>query len=180
MGQPPAADPAAADQPPPGRDADGCPQAPRAAPLASSGFDATFHAVILNEQLFAIHGFVAEAPADRERRRSARAISWTHSAAGTGPANRTYIRQEAIDEQAREASRRAGRATATPAVAWEAGWPAWPAVARQAGRTAPAEADHVADAARTGPLGSTSNKSALHQTMGRRFRFLVDAPAAAP
>src|SRR5438132_8350748 len=67
----------------------------------------------------------------------------THSAGG-------------IDEQARETAERAGRATATPAVAPEAGWPAWPAVARQAGRfAARAQADDLAHAAGTKPLSST-------------------------
>src|SRR3984893_18469136 len=53
------------------------------------------------------------------------------------------------DEQAREEARRAGRATANATVAPEAGRPAWPAVARQAGQSARAQADHLADAART-------------------------------
>src|SRR5438309_1976689 len=71
------------------------------------------------------------------------APSRTHSAGG-------------IDEQARETAERAGRATATPAVAPEAGWPAWPAVARQAGRfAARAQADDLAHAAGTKPLSST-------------------------
>src|SRR5438128_8206662 len=65
-----------------------------------------------------------------------------------------FIPVGGIDEQAREAARRPGRATATPAVAWETGWPARPAVARQAGQPARAEAEPVADAAWTEPLTS--------------------------
>src|SRR4029077_5247314 len=61
-----------------------------------------------------------------------------------------------IDEQAREEARRTGRATANAAVAEQAGRrPAWPAMAEQAGQPARAQADHLADAARTKPLGST-------------------------
>src|SRR6266851_8089304 len=60
-----------------------------------------------------------------------------------------------IDEQAREEERRTGRATANAAVAEQAGRrPAWPAVAEQAGQPARAQADHLADAARTEPLSS--------------------------
>src|SRR2546423_11644102 len=73
-----------------------------------------------------------------------------------------------IDEQAREAARRAGRATATPAMAWEAGWPARSAVAWQAGQSARAQAEHLADAARTEPLRLNLNKSALRAS-GRRL-----------
>src|SRR5258708_2631014 len=62
-----------------------------------------------------------------------------------------------IDEQAREETRRTGRATANPAVAEQAGRrPAWPAVAEQAGQPARAQADHLADAARPKPLDPTS------------------------
>src|SRR5256885_14274536 len=80
------------------------------------------------------------------------------------------------DEQARKEAGRAGRATATAAMAPEAGWPAWHPVARQAGQSARAQADHLADAARTGPLGSDSSTgTAPHPVMGRRF-LLVDLP----
>src|ERR1700716_798191 len=49
-----------------------------------------------------------------------------------------------IHEQAREETRRSGRATANAAVAEQAGRrPAWPAVAKQAGQPARAEADHL-------------------------------------
>src|SRR2546429_5387807 len=72
-----------------------------------------------------------------------------------------------IDEQAREEARRAGRATATATVAAEAGWPAWHAVAGQARQSARAEADDLADAARTGPLGSDiDKKTAPHRLDG--------------
>ncbi len=74
------------------------------------------------------------------------------------PRGAEFIWQEESSEQAREEARRAGRATATrSAMAAEAGWwPAWPAVACQAGRSARAQADHVADAARTEPLNATT------------------------
>src|SRR5207302_8765273 len=74
-----------------------------------------------------------------------------------GPRVLNSFDRRKIDEQAREEAGRAGRATATAAMAPEAGWPARPAVARQAGQSARAQADHVADAARTGPLGSDSS-----------------------
>src|ERR1700686_4344115 len=73
-----------------------------------------------------------------------------------------------IDEQAREEARRSGRATATSAVAEQAGWrPAWPAVAEQAGQSARAQADHLADAARTGPLGRPRRISARRSGKAR-------------
>src|SRR5205807_7112519 len=83
----------------------------------------------------------------------------THSAGG-------------IDEQAREAAERAGRATATPAMAPETGWPAWSAMAEQAGRfAARAQADHLAHAAGTKPLSSTFESRRLLSYRGRRFFF---------
>src|SRR2546430_17581291 len=74
-----------------------------------------------------------------------------HSGGPTRADRAEFIPVGGIDEQAREAARRSGRATATPAVAWETGWPARPAVARQAGQPARAEANHLADADWTGP-----------------------------
>src|SRR5438132_2219310 len=83
----------------------------------------------------------------------------THSAGG-------------IDEQARETAERAGRATATPAVAPEAGWPAWPAVARQTGRfAARAQADDLAHAAGTKPLSSTFGSRRLLSYWGAPILF---------
>src|SRR5258708_18146156 len=74
-----------------------------------------------------------------------------------------------IDEQAREETRRTGRATANPAVAEQAGRrPAWPAVAKQAGQTSRAEAGQLADAARTKPLDPISISGAPSALMGRR------------
>src|SRR5260370_19798338 len=74
-----------------------------------------------------------------------------------------------IDEQAREEERRTGRATANAAVAEQAGRrPAWPAVAEQAGQPARAQADNLADAARTRPLSSTLDKWRSILLMGRR------------
>src|SRR5438067_3844342 len=82
-----------------------------------------------------------------------------------------FIPVGGIDEQAREAARRPGRATATPAVAWETGWPARPAMARQAGQPARTEAKPVAHAAWTEPLGSDLTTPAPRHLMGRRFFF---------
>src|SRR5438067_3022284 len=84
-----------------------------------------------------------------------------------------------IDEQAREAARRAGRATATPAVAWEAGWPARSAVARQAGQSARAQAEHLADAARTEPL-RLSTLGSRRPPVGRRFFLRTALPIDQP
>src|SRR6267378_2351053 len=78
---------------------------------------------------------------------------------GGRPPRRTSSGRRKFDEQAREEARRTGRATANAAVAEQAGRrPAWPAVAKQAGQPARAQADHLADAARTKPLGSTFDK----------------------
>src|SRR6184192_2853660 len=82
-----------------------------------------------------------------------------------------FIPVGGIDEQAREAARRPGRATATPAVAWETGPPARPAMARQAGQPARTEAEPVADAAWTEPLTSDLTTSAPRHMTGRRFFF---------
>src|SRR5205823_3235568 len=82
-----------------------------------------------------------------------------------------FIPVGGIDEQAREAARRSGRATATPAVAWETGWPARPAVARQAGQPARAEANHVADAAWAEPLTSDLRWSGAPSRLAGRRRI---------
>src|SRR5947208_17008785 len=79
-----------------------------------------------------------------------------------------FIPVGGIDEQAREAARRPGRATATPAVAWETGWRARPAVARQAGQPARTEAEPVADAAWTEPL--TSDLRSEERRVGKECR----------
>src|ERR1700736_5309278 len=82
------------------------------------------------------------------------------------PRVRTYS-AGGIDEQAREAARRAGRATANPAMASEAGWPAWAAVAEQAGRaTARAQAEHLAHAAGTDSLVRPSKSRRLRHGWG--------------
>src|SRR5437016_3337975 len=90
-----------------------------------------------------------------------------------------FIPVGGIDEQAREAARRSGRATATPAVAWETGWPARPAVARQAGQPARAEANHVADAAWTEPLTSELRSSGAPSDGGAPPYFLALGPGSA-
>src|ERR1700694_60324 len=102
-------------------------------------------------------------------------------AAGARPSRDELIRQEEKSyEQAREEDGRAGRATATRSgIPAEAGWPAWPAVACQAGVSARAQADHVADAARTGPLKlRPSTRTAAH--LGAFFSIGGGPPAASP
>src|ERR1700730_8016594 len=97
-----------------------------------------------------------------------------------GPSSGELIRQEEKSyEQAREEDGRAGRATATRSgIPAEAGWPAGPAVA-EAGRSARAQADHVADAARTGPLKlRPSTRAAPHRDGGALF-FICGTPRAA-
>src|SRR5438132_1143670 len=85
------------------------------------------------------------------------------------PSRRTSSGRRKFDEQAREEARRTGRATADAAVAEQAGRrPAWPAVAKQAGQPARAEADHLADPARTKPLDPTFDKWRPTNVMGRR------------
>src|SRR6202165_1407461 len=98
-------------------------------------------------------------------------------AAGARPSRDELIRQEEKSyEQAREEDGRAGRATATRSgIPAEAGWPAWPALA-EAGRSARAQADHVADAARTGPLKlRPSMRTAPHRDGGALFYFRTSA-----
>src|SRR2546426_9006863 len=97
-----------------------------------------------------------------------------HSGGASQADRGEFIPVGGIDEQAREAARRPGRATATPAVAWETGWPARPAVARQAGQPARAEAEHVADATRTEPLTTDVRQSgAPSRSAGRRCIHLA-------
>src|SRR6202165_4604994 len=94
-------------------------------------------------------------------------------ASGARPSSaNSFGRRNKSYEQAREEDGRAGRATATRSgIPAEAGWPAGPAVA-EAGRSARAQADHVADAGRTGPLKlRPSTRTAPHRDGGAPLHF---------